>query len=153
MLVFGGVHVFGVSWDLDWFYHDWSKRETRGPISPVARFLSFGVGVHFILDDWTRTRRFCWSFFLGRHQHQREYPCFFPAILGIFNVFLETTKHFHNKCSLVFPKDLSLKNSWRLFIEGNRANVIRLRMRQCTCMGILSDSPLTMHWIWMLTLK
>ena len=47
---------------------------------------------------------FFWScFFFGTTSTSEEIYVVFPAILGIFNVFLETTKHFHNKCSLVCP--------------------------------------------------
>lgn len=42
-------------------------------------------------------------FFFGTTSTSEEIYVVFPAILGIFNVFLETTKHFHNKCSLVCP--------------------------------------------------
>lgn len=118
MLVFGGVHVFGVSRDLDWFYHDWSKRETRGPISPVARFLSLGVGVHFISDDWTRTQRFFEVVFFGTTSTSEEIYVFFPAILGIFNVFFGNHEAFPQQMFIGLSLDLSPKNSWRLLLKG-----------------------------------
>ena len=99
---------------------------------------------------------FFWScFFFGTTSTSEEIYVFFPAILGIFNVFFGNHEAFPQQMFIGLSLDLSPKNSWRLLLKGTLRTSL-----DCSCwkaetvrMGILSDSPLIMHWISMLTLK